>query len=597
MPRREDVARAGGTTGRAAWRLVILLGALAATPLSASAATFDVNATILCPASLTAAGTFNPAFTTAVNRPCAGIRVVAMDSDPGFDEYCGAGYTDARGRVLFRAECGDTIRPLPDVYLRIEGKSLEGFSVGVVETDALDRLVDGLEHAWERFVEDGVPIGIPELDVFRKHQTFAWLSPTSMQVREGGSLGFGALIIGAPGTGAVSVMAGRQYWAAQFAMFRLGAGTRYRPMHFNYTVDAPLPPITLAFTAYDTVVIDFTRSVGPRAAAALRSTAHEIGHVLYNTYHSDNLHWVGDCLGVFCFRNSDRCASVHLDLAWYEGFADFVRDYVHQIWNWPTWSWTTAPPPPGCALEPPPPPPGVVAVDMSVEGNVEGLLNNVYFGPVRPALLTAANPTSGGLAFGCPDGITMPSPAPPGGNLVCPVTAPVTCATGTLAVDATGARDACRDWVDDPRCARAPNRTSPNFSCPYDPVPQTNPTSCAGVRATVPGRDTCTTLVPATHTLPNGRPRPRPDGTPDMQLGTARTGGQAWFSLPTLDDVVGWVDEAGTDDHRAKEFWDNRIRPWCTRGDGSLRDRYCHPLRSPSFAGELLTLDPAFRLR
>jgi hypothetical protein len=55
---------------------------------------------------------------------------------------------------------------------------------------------------------------------------------------------------------------------------------------------------------------------------------------------------------------------------------------------------------------------------------------------------------------------------------------------------------------------------------------------------------------------------------------------------------MGWVDEAGIDDHRAREYWQRRIRPWCLRRDG-LRDRYCHPVRSPSFFGELTVLDPA----
>jgi hypothetical protein len=604
MPRREDVARTGGTAGRALRSLVMVLGPLAAAaPHSARAATFDVNATILCPASLTAAGTFNPAFTTAVNSPCAGIRVVAMDSDDGFDGFCGAAFTDAAGRVRFRAECGDIVNPLPEVYLRVEARSDQGFSVGVAELNIFEAIVDVLTHGLDRAQD---PIPVPDLDGLRTHRTFVWLSPTTIRVGPGQTLvDFGRLVAGAPATGFVSAMAGRQFSAAQFAMFRLGASTRHRPMHFNYTVNIPLGGVTNAFVAYDTVVGDATAIAGPPPGPApvLASTAHEIGHVLYNTYHSGSGHWVNDCAEIFCFRNSPRCGSVSLGLAWYEGFADFVSDHVHQQWSFPNWNWAIAPPAPGCALEPPPPPPmpgapaPLPAVDMSVEGNVQGLLNNIYFGPVRPALLAAANPNSPGLGFSCPPGTPSPSPSPdPNGPLVCTVPVPVTCARGQLRIDSAGVLDDCLDHVEDPRCARAPNRNSPNFSCPYDPVEQVNRPNCGRAVVSGPGRDGCPTVVPAIHTVPNGRPRARPDGSPDMTLG-ASAAGLAWFSLPTLDDVVEWVREAGTDDHRAKEFWQRRILPWCQRGDGSLRARYCNPGRSPSFVGEILTLDPAMPLR
>ncbi len=607
------------TTRARMLRAAIFLGALLAAigPLPAQAASFDVNARIVCPASFLVGANplggnlLDPTFATAVNLPCAGIRVVAMDADFGFDEYCGAAYTDARGRVLFRGECGDTFRPSPEVYLRIEGRSLNGFSVGVVETSLIERVLDDIETAWKRFIEDGVPLVVPVLDdVLRSHQTLAWLSP-SRRVADGASFDLGGnLVVGAGGP--VSVMAGRQFSAAQFATFRLRAGTRYRPMHFNYTVNAPLPPFSIAFTAYDTVVVDFTRSTAARAPAALAATAHEIGHVLYNTYHSDSLHWLGDVPDYLTNHAACDLGRHHHTLAWYEGFANFVRDYVHQQWFWPEFRWmgmpltaATPPPPPGApplvtpTLPGAPPFPGSVFMvnaatgapcpaDMSDEGNVQGLLNNVFFGPVRPILADGLNPSAGGLTFGCPDG-TTPMPAPATGALECAVRVPATCATGILQIDANDRADACLTFIENPRCANAPEGR--NTSCPYDDIEQLHGLNCAGGPTVQPGRDACTVLVPATHSLPNGNPRPRPDGTPDMTLGAASSG-LAWFSLPDLDDVMGWVDEAGTDDHRAREYWERRIRPWCRRGDGSLRNRYCHPNRSPTFFGELTTLDP-----
>jgi hypothetical protein len=618
--------------------LVVLVGLLALGSLPAHAASFTVTARILCPASVMMPGNpaltanpllgsvqFDPSFTRAFNVPCAGIRVVAMDADNGFDEFCGAAYTDSGGQVNFRAECGDTSHPSPEIYLRIEGKSLNGFSVGIIEPNLLERILDQLEDAWQRLVQDGVPIAVPALDQLRTHQTFEWETPWR-RVADGASRDVGDVVIGTGGNmlaGPMSFMAARQWWAAHFTMLRLRAGTRYHPMHFNYTVNAPMPDFTPAFTAYDTVVVNFLRNAGGAASVSLNATAHEIGHVLYNTYHSDNLHWVADCLGFFCFNPHALCSAERLNMAWYEGFANFIQDYVYQQWVWPTWSWAAAPMPAaappagppalppipfdGCAvtggpttIPPPPTPPAITgARAMSVEGNVTGLLNNIFFGPVRVPLLIAANPSSGGLAFGCQDG-TAPVTATDGsGALECLVLVPATCDqyadNGLLEVDADGIADRCRYWSENPRCRNAPEGT--NTSCPYDPVEHVGNQPCGGEEVLRPGRDACPVRVAATHTLPNGNPRPRPDGTPDLQLGSSAMapGGLAWFALPDLDDIMSWVDEtgrAGARAHRAQEFWRLRIRPWCVMPDGR-HARYCDPTRSSSFLGEMTALDPA----
>ncbi|MGH9380416.1 MAG: hypothetical protein ACRD2Z_07365 [Thermoanaerobaculia bacterium] len=620
-----------------ALRAIVFLAALLVLgSLPAQAARFTVSARILCPASVVMPGNpaltanplvgsvqIDPSFTRSVNVPCAGIRVVAMDADIGFDGFCGAAYTDSGGRVNFRGDCGDPFRPSPEVYLRIEGRSLNGFSVGIIEPNLIERALDQIVAVWQRFVEDGVPVAVPALDQLRTHQTSEWETPWR-RVANGASLALGDFAIGMGGNmlaGPQSFMAARQYWATHFTTLRLRAGTRYRPMHFNYTINAPLPDFTSAFTAYDTVVVNFFRNAGGPASVSLNATAHEIGHVLYNTYHSDNLHWVADCLGFFCFRPHALCGGERLKFAWYEGFANFVQDYAYQQWVWPTWTWPPPPaptavppagPPPlvlipfdGCAVTggpttiPPPPTPPVITGPraMSFEGNVSGLLNNVFFGPVRPQLLTAANPRSGGLAFLCPNG-SAPVPALDGsGALECVVAVPATCDRyadhAHLEIDAVGVADRCRYTSENPRCRNAP--PGRNTSCPYDPVVHVGDQPCGGGEIRLPGRDACPVRVPASHTLPNGNPRPRPDGTPDLMLGASATapGGQAWFALPDLDDVMGWVDEtgrAGPRAHRAEEFWRLRIRRWCALPDG-LRDRYCNPTRSPSFFGELTALD------
>jgi hypothetical protein len=539
-----------------------------------------------------------------------------MNANPGFDQFCGAAYTDSRGQVNFRGECGDVSHPSPEVYLRIEGRSLNGFSVGIIEPNLLERMLDQLEDAWERFVQDGVPIAVPALDQLRTHQTSEWETPWR-RVANGASRDVGDVVIGAGGNmlaGPMSFMAARQYWAAHFTMLRLRAGTRYLPMHFNYTVNAPMPDFTPAFTAYDTVVVNFFRNAGGPASVSLNATAHEIGHVLHNTYHSDNLHWVADCLGFFCFNPHTLCGSERLKTAWYEGFANFIQDYVYQQWAWPTWTWAAPPaptalPPAGPPALPPIPfdgcavtggpatiPPVITGPRaMSVEGNVSGLLNNIFFGPVRPPLLMAANPQSGGLGFACADGSAPVAALDGSGALECVVAVPATCEryadNGLLQIDASGVADQCRYWSENPRCGNAPE--GPNASCPYDRVEHVGNQPCGGGEIQRPGRDACPVRVPASHSLANGNPSPRPDGTPNLQLGASASGGLAWFALPGLDDVMSWVDEtgrAGARAHRAEEFWRIRIRPWCIRADGA-RAHYCDPGLSPSFFGEMRALD------
>lgn len=363
--------------------LLLLPGAVTAAPIT-------VTARIFCPAFVVpATAHIDVNFGATTNVPCAGIRVVAMDADPLQDEMCGAAYTDSGGNVTIRGECGDAIDPAPEVYLKVQAHSVHGFSVGTVNGSVVEEILEALA-----IPATGVPPPLTRvldlLDDLRDHRTFEWISP----VVAGGA--FGDLFIGAGS--ATSAMAARQFWVAQFTMSRLLAGTRFRPVAFNYSLNAP---IGFPTTLYDTIVVDFTRTSGPAAIRALRATAHEIGHVLYNTYHSDVGHWLDDAPDYL--TEHARCDTDHFQtLAWYEGFAQFVRDYVHQRWDWNTWSFALGFQPfAGCAFN--------LGMDgtfagprsMSVEGNVEGFLNNVFFGPVRLALdnaIRAPAPT----AFDCP---------------------------------------------------------------------------------------------------------------------------------------------------------------------------------------------------
>lgn len=564
-------------------RITIAAAFLLAAVPAAHAESFDVTARIFCPASWDAAANrLDETFATATQSPCAGIRVVALDADPAWDEYCGAAYTDSRGIVRLRGQCGDALGGRPDVYLKVEGRSASGFSVGVIDPNPLQRILDSLG----RLVAPGVPLPIPIVDHLRSHQTFAWIGSERL-ASEGQRLDYGDLAIGgAFADGTVSTMAARQFWAAHYTMLRLRAGTRYRPMDFSINVSAPIGSPT---TLYDTVIVSFRDNPEPQASGAVRAMAHEIGHVLYNTYHSGIVHWLLDAPDYM--TGHAPCDDDHFQtLAWYEGFADFVRDYVYQQWDWNASDWSNAPPFRGCAVQGD----GTLATvprgdgtlvtqqDMHFEGNVAGLLNNIFFGPVRLAQRTEIGLPKA-ADFTCAAGQRRIVTA--SGAIECEGEAPVGCIGGRLAVDHSGVIDQCLETMRDPACA-------PFEECePVDRVVASRCASGSAVRRS--GADACLVRRPAQHIVPNGTPAARPDGTPDMVLGRNRAGERAWFSLPSLDQPMKWVADANRGAHRASEFWQGWMRPSCQPRNG-LRYQYCHPHESASFREELQKLDPAF---
>ncbi|HEY3196709.1 MAG TPA: hypothetical protein VGJ57_01755 [Nitrospirales bacterium] len=566
---------------------------LTATPALAERFTVDVR--VVCPASVVSTPTgdvADPSFARAnKDVPCAGLRVVAMDADPLWDEYCGAGYTDSTGHVSFSAECSDGFPSSspPDVYLRIDARSLFGFSVGTHDYG----FFDGLRDVVLAGVTFGAAIPVEVFNYYRSHATYTFLTP-ERQMGDNGVLAPGTIRIGGgfrhDSSSAVADMAAREFWAAQYSMARIWAGTQYHQMDFNYTVDAPIGTPT---TLYDTILVDDDKITGSNAARSLNATPHEIGHVLYNTYHSGLIHWFTD--GPDYMTNHGQCEDGHfMTLAWYEGFADFIRDYVFQRWDWPTVAWTVGPPYAGCAHNMP------SQVDMHWEGNVEAFLNNVYFGPVSEAQRTAIA-APGPNDFTCPAGFIRtimpdrsircehrysPNPCPSGQNLV---------------IDANGTTDQCRErggmsdamydhLLHSSACVR-------EGKCPEPPI--RSPIVCRGTGMVnhVQGRDDCLEVQrPSSVTAPGGAPVPRADGSPDLGLGFTFAGTKSWFALPLLDRVVEWVRDAGTNAHRAEEFWTQQIRPWCVRvRDGEGRAQYCNPAESRSFIEEMGRLDPAIR--
>ena len=153
---------------------------------AARAETFDVAVRVFCPAAWnTALDRLDETFGTRVDMPCAGIRVVAMDADPLRDEYCGAAYTDSRGVARFRGSCNDTAGGRPEVYLKVEGRSANGFSVGVIDPNPLERILESLG----RIFEVGVPLPLPVIDRLRAHRLSRGSATNGWPVKASGSTG------------------------------------------------------------------------------------------------------------------------------------------------------------------------------------------------------------------------------------------------------------------------------------------------------------------------------------------------------------------------------------------------------------------------
>jgi hypothetical protein len=601
MPARHGGGSRSATTGNGGWKIppsLPRLGALGAlllgtAALPAHAENFTATATISCAASLKADGkldatfrTYAPPGTPNTNPPtqvaCAGLRVSVMDADPAWDEYCGAAYTNSRGQVSIPASCADTIGGPPDVYLKVEARSHYGFSVGTHDYTFWDGLVDFftiLGSPGSIFTALTV-LPLEAVDYLTKHATYAWITPE--QPGNAAQINFGDL---ATGMGfdteeSYSHFASMQFWAAQYAMAGIRSTTSLWPMDFNYTVDAPLGSPT---TVWDTVIVDgdspFDVGQAPGQAPltlgqqALHATPHEIGHVLYNTYHSSFSHWLYDDATDY-MTTHDHCEDGHfMTLAWYEGFAHWVRHLAYSDYDWQSNVLHLPSKTDVCQGQP----------GFHLERNVTAVLDALYYGP------WSGRRAQGDSMFACPAGFTRYIDS--AGVVRCRQYRAPTCPAGrTLQRDRmSGITDACVLPGIEPVSAELYNRLlracrNQPENCPRDMEAVVYSTCPAGSQAQrQPGADTCLTTRQSTSAYPGATPLPRGDGTPDRILARTPAGGLRWQQLMNADTLIGMVRTAGTQSHRMREMWDGWMRPWCLSNDTLGIPRYCNAAESPEF--------------
>lgn len=555
-----------------------LLFWLAAEPTWAE--NFTVSARISCPASLT--GTkLDPSFKVAPTQvACAGMRVSAMDADTAWDEYCGSAYTNSRGRVNFAATCSDAIGGPPDVYLKVEGRSFYGFSIGTHDAGFWDALLLGLETLGSL----GTAFPFAYIDYLTKHETFAWITKEQLGVNNA-HLDFGDLFtgMGFDKEFPYSQFAARQFWATQYAMSVIRSSTSLWPMDFNYTVDAPLGYPT---TLWDTIIVDSddTSQIGSQysssAARALAATPHEIGHVIHNTYHVSNLppqlggqgHWNVDAPDYMTTHS--YCEKGHfMTLAWYEGFANWVQHLAYSDYDWQS-NVLNLPSNTGTCSD----------SGFDLEGNVTAVLDALYFGPLK------SRHTNDASLFNCDDGFIKD--VDKDGVVRCRQLSNSTCsADRTIRQDFSGFNDVCimpgvvpisRALFE--RMVR--NCSSQPLNCTqltrYEPMILSTCPSESNIQR-ITGRDTCHKTQPPTSAYQGISPLPRGDGTPDRVLTRTTSGEYRWQELMDANTLIGSVKAAGVNSHRMLEIWNGWLLPWCKTNDSQNIPKFCNPSDSPDF--------------
>jgi hypothetical protein len=324
-------------------------------------------------------------------------------------------------------------------------------------------------------------------DAVVAHEPAQWVTEERLG-RDGQVLNFGDRMMGddfvagtSPGTAQEAPLwAAREFWIAHRTLAQLRRGSTYRPFYFKWTVDHPWfgAPTTL----WDTIIVDQARmqNAGDRAAA-LQATPHEIGHVIHNRYHSGYTHWLYEDAIQYA-KVHEQCREDTLILGWYEGFANFIEDWVYSAI-----APSGALPPPasagpigsvrapgGVAWEPFT---GCNQAGLALEGNNQALLNRIYYGPLDDVYDLVHTPTAD--EFSCLSGFQLEQRT--NGEWRCVRERPALChpTADGLQIDAQGATDVCEQ--------------EPELGLPWSGMSnQTLPLNCSStycIVLTIPGID------------------------------------------------------------------------------------------------------------
>ncbi len=379
---------------RLAGLLLALIGGGAPGGAKAASSYYLVTAQVQCPYYQRLDNEWDTQFRDESRKflPCHGLHVVAKQPGTFGDTYCGEDYTAWDGSVKIRAstDCAG------DLFLSVEASSLLGYHVGTHDFPWWRAPLDG----WLAFISSGLAIPGEVYDFLIANKTFEWHS-ASMVVAggTGDRVNFGTFRIGATTELNHSRVAADVYSIAGLAMQELSY-SGYRPADLAFTIDHPV--IGVPTTVWNTVLFKDSTIRDPNPAPRgrywqmIRAIPHETGHATYNRYHSGQGHWLTDAR--YYLSNHAICEPLGtLRFGWYEGFADFVESYVYPTGlQQPGGLELTESPggspyyhlARGCYWDGEYDNPGrctPAGTGFDHEGNVQALLDQVYYGPYRRA--------------------------------------------------------------------------------------------------------------------------------------------------------------------------------------------------------------------
>ena len=379
--------------------LVLLAGVSLASGAARANADYVVTARFLCPYYVRSSdGEWDTTFSSSQRKflPCYGLHVLVRQPRTFGDSYCGEDYSASDGTVKIHTRLDCT----GNIYLQAEAASLQNFHVGTHSFPWWKVPVD----AWLAFLTAGLIVPGEVYDYLTTSDEFVWnSSSTSVQPGTGDRINFGSFNVGDEDDH-LSRMAADVIPVASLSLQQLRA-SGHLPGPLSFVINHP--QFGSPSTIWDTIIFNDgdARRLDDRGnpilyPSFLRTIPHEVGHAAYNPAHSSQDHWLVDALGYMAQHRV--CQSHGLRFAWYEGFADFIEDYVYP---------RALPEPGGLELtEQPPDHPfyhlthgcyldairrgddpadaarcTLGATGFDKEENVEALLDEIYYGPYRCA--------------------------------------------------------------------------------------------------------------------------------------------------------------------------------------------------------------------
>ncbi len=330
---------------------------------------------------------------TSVPVPASNQLVMFFQPGDFHPIYCGAAYTDENGSINTLLECGGL---LPDrLYAEVIGHSLRGFAVGVFDEDGFwaSVIAAGMSGILGTIASGGAggPAamaaaaglasngGLILLD--REPEWYRWITSVRNFPSGQTSINFGTFMIG----GGAGPGADNDDWAAAVM-----EGVDFIYGHTNPNT-LPLPvPLPVGYSGYEvsswTINNPFfgapstvwrnvhmhqgwTGNAWDDWGGQMDALAHEYGHVLYNTRHSDQAHYWIDV--VEYIKNHDTCNDdFGPRFAFYEGFAEAFSAIT----------WRTHAASQGDSVQYPIPFYNCPNRGLTIEGNVADALSAMFYG-------------------------------------------------------------------------------------------------------------------------------------------------------------------------------------------------------------------------